>query len=36
MSAEFSKDNLIAADGIAEQQDHGAPLHLADHRVMRD
>ena len=34
MAAEFSEDDLMAADGIAEQQDHRAALHLADHGVV--
>ena len=34
MPAEFPEDDLVAADRIAEQQDHGAPLHLADHGVV--
>ena len=36
MAAEFAEHHLVAADRIAEQQDHGAALHLADDRVMRD
>ena len=36
MAAEFAEDDLIAADRIAEQQDHGAALHLADDGVMRN
>ena len=36
MPAEFSENDLVAADRIAEQQDHGATLHLADDRIMRN
>ena len=33
MPAEFSEDDLIAADRIAEQQDHGAPLHHGNEKL---
>ena len=36
MSAEFAEDDLAASHGIAQEQNHGAPLHLADHRIVRN